>query len=234
LPTRVLFVGNSLTYVHNLPAMLSALASANGKPVVARMLVRGGATMQEHVDAGLAEKSLRAGEVDVLVLQEQGGALLCGGGSTCDGPTQAHARLAADARAAHARPILLGTYQELPAVSKAIDAAEGELARKVGIDSRVAVSEVLLHARSVAPSRSWLEGDGHPGEDLTMLMAIRLYHAVYGDWPAARQVMVGGTDYGANPHFTGWRIRAEPGEGDVLVRRFDAGRMGALIALGRQ
>jgi len=213
---------------------VSALASVNGKRVDARMLARGGATMQDHVDAGLAEKSMRSGEVDVLVLQEQGGALLCGSGPACDGPTKAHARLAADARAAHVRPILLGTYQELPVASKAIEAAEGELARKAGIETRVAVSETLLHARAAAPSRNWLAADGHPGEDLTMLMAIRVYHALYGKWPVARQVMVRGTDYSASPHFTGWSIREEPAQGAGLVRRFDADRMGALIALGRQ
>ena len=232
--TRVLFVGNSLTYVHNLPAMVSALASVNGKRVDARMLARGGATMQDHVNAGLAEKSMRSGEVDVLVLQEQGGALLCGSGPSCDGPTQALARLTADAQAAHVRPILLGTYQELPVASKAIEAAEVDLARKAGIETRVGVSEALRHARAVAPTRAWLAADGHPGADLTMLMAIRLYHALYGSWPTARQVTVRGTDYSASPHFTGWSIREEPGAGAASAQRFDADRMGALIALGRQ
>ena len=67
-----------------------------------------------------------------------------------------------------------------------------------------------------------------------MMMAIRLYHALYDEWPAARQVMVRGTDYSSSPHFTGWRIREEPGAADATVRRFDADRMGALIALGQQ
>ena len=67
-----------------------------------------------------------------------------------------------------------------------------------------------------------------------MMMAIRLYHALYGNWPAARQVMVRGTDYSSSPHFTGWSIREEPGAADAPARRFDGDRMGALIALGRQ
>ena len=119
----------------------AATAGANGKQLSARMLTRGGATMQAHVEAGLAETSLRDREVDVLVLQEQDGALLCAIGPPCDGPTRAHARLAAAARAAHARTILPGTCQEIPVASKAIEAAEAELARKAGIDTRVAASE---------------------------------------------------------------------------------------------
>ncbi len=39
---RVLFVGNSLVYVGNLPAVFDALARRNGRPVQSDMLVKGG------------------------------------------------------------------------------------------------------------------------------------------------------------------------------------------------
>ncbi len=39
-PVHVLFVGNSLTYVGNLPAVLEALATDNGKSLQADMLVK--------------------------------------------------------------------------------------------------------------------------------------------------------------------------------------------------
>ena len=38
-PIRILFVGNSLTYVGNLPAALEALSTSNGKSVSVEMLV---------------------------------------------------------------------------------------------------------------------------------------------------------------------------------------------------
>lgn len=53
-PTRTLFVGNSLTYVGNLPAVFSALSSANGRTVTGDMIVRGGATLSQRVANGSA------------------------------------------------------------------------------------------------------------------------------------------------------------------------------------
>ena len=41
-PLHILFVGNSLTYVGNLPAVLESLASSNGKSLQAGMIVKGG------------------------------------------------------------------------------------------------------------------------------------------------------------------------------------------------
>ena len=51
-PDRVLFVGNSLTYVGNVPAVFSALAEANGTPMPSDMIVKGGATLSERVADG--------------------------------------------------------------------------------------------------------------------------------------------------------------------------------------
>jgi len=50
----LLFVGNSLTYVGNLPAVLDALAAANGRTIASDMLVSGGATLSERVADGSA------------------------------------------------------------------------------------------------------------------------------------------------------------------------------------
>lgn len=41
-PLQVLFVGNSLTHVGNLLAVLESLASSNGKSLQAGMIVKGG------------------------------------------------------------------------------------------------------------------------------------------------------------------------------------------------
>src|SRR5690606_32452557 len=55
---HVLFVGNSLTYVANTPAVYSALAAANGHPTRSDMIVRGGATLAERVADGSVERAL--------------------------------------------------------------------------------------------------------------------------------------------------------------------------------
>lgn len=57
---RILFVGNSLTYVGNLPAVLQHLATANHKLMEVDMIVKGGATLTERVADGSVERALQA------------------------------------------------------------------------------------------------------------------------------------------------------------------------------
>lgn len=57
-PQRVLFVGNSLTYVGNLPATFAALANANDQRVHSAMIVQGGATLEQRVADGSVRQAL--------------------------------------------------------------------------------------------------------------------------------------------------------------------------------
>jgi hypothetical protein len=79
-PVHVLFVGNSLTYVGNLPAVLEALATDNGKSLQADMLVKGGATLTEWLESGAVQRVLNARHYDYVVLQERGNDFACGFG----------------------------------------------------------------------------------------------------------------------------------------------------------
>ena len=70
---RVLFIGNSYTFVNNLPWMLSELArAADDSPVIdTEMIVAGGATLRTHWEGGRALAAIRRGHWDYVVLQEQ-------------------------------------------------------------------------------------------------------------------------------------------------------------------
>lgn len=70
-PIRVLFVGNSYIYYNNLPAIFEGFAASKGKTVDAAMHVRGGATLQRHVDEGIVAQTIATGDWDYVVLQEQ-------------------------------------------------------------------------------------------------------------------------------------------------------------------
>ena len=73
---RVLFVGNSHTYTHDIPSLVSAIAaSATGaRPlVVATSITIPGACLADHRRDGRAEQAIRTGRFDVVVLQECGG-----------------------------------------------------------------------------------------------------------------------------------------------------------------
>ena len=70
---RVLFIGNSYTYVNNLPDIVAAIAAADldGPIIVPTLATRGGATLRWHLENGSAVKLLDTGKWDFVVLQEQ-------------------------------------------------------------------------------------------------------------------------------------------------------------------
>ncbi len=68
---RVLFVGNSYTYVNDLPMMTAGFATANGDTLIYDSHTSGGATLEQHAgDAALINK-IKTGNWDYVVLQEQ-------------------------------------------------------------------------------------------------------------------------------------------------------------------
>lgn len=69
---RVLFVGNSHTFMNDMPAMIAALAHVGGKrPLHARLIARGGARLEEHAKDGVAIHALSERGWHALILQEQ-------------------------------------------------------------------------------------------------------------------------------------------------------------------
>jgi hypothetical protein len=72
-PIRILFIGNSYTYFNNLPELLTQLAASDkkAKTIEADMHVRGGATLKQLWEEGLALKRIKQGRWDYVVLQEQ-------------------------------------------------------------------------------------------------------------------------------------------------------------------
>ena len=69
--TRVLFVGNSYTFVNDLPGMFTALAASGGRHVQAGMAAVGGARLADHVSSSGTAAALASARWSVVVLQEQ-------------------------------------------------------------------------------------------------------------------------------------------------------------------
>lgn len=68
---KVLFIGNSLTYTNNLPAMIAALAKAGGQPTLEyETEVPGGCTLEKHWKDGKALKKIQAQAWGFVVLQD--------------------------------------------------------------------------------------------------------------------------------------------------------------------
>ena len=75
LGTRVLFIGNSLTYTNDLPAMVQVMAESAGTPLVTAMAAEAGMSLEDHWTRGRARAMLASGRWDVVVLQQGPSAL---------------------------------------------------------------------------------------------------------------------------------------------------------------
>lgn len=74
-PTRVLFVGNSLTAANNLPAMVTAIAAASGRPFACETVAIPNFSLEDHWKQGDARRAIAGVEWDVVVLQQGPSAL---------------------------------------------------------------------------------------------------------------------------------------------------------------
>ena len=191
--TRVLFFGNSVTYVGNLPAVLSAVCNASGTQCFTEMIARGGATLTDRVADDSLERAIAKGHFDYLVLQERGGDImgaLMNQSEAQERAESAAATLVQAARDHKMQPVLLGTYQGSPDASAALVSAERALAN--GFDAAyVPVSNYLECGGRENASLRWFDRDGmHPGPELTLLMAVMLYRELFDSSPSATQIVV--------------------------------------------
>jgi hypothetical protein len=202
-PVRVLFVGNSITYVGNLPAVLDALAASQMRPVQSDMIVRGGATLTDRIADRSVERAVSLRHYDYVVLQERGGDLLCSfGPKSCKDAVAALGGLARIARARGAKPVCLGTYQTNPMVSRHLVAAESEAAARWSV-AYVPTSDRLQAGMQAHPSAGWLYADGaHPGHDLALLEAVLLYRELFGTAPVPVDLRVDAPMYTPHAKFT--------------------------------
>ena len=232
---RLLFIGNSLVYTGNLPAVLDALAAANGQRLHSEMLVKAGATLQQRVADGSARAVVERGHYDRLVLQERGGELAGDrDGARVRQSEAAHAALASLARANAASVLLLGTYQDDVRAAERLQRAEASLARRLRL-RHVPVALPLLRVRAAAPQGAWLAEDGlHPGADLTLLEAVLLYREIYRAWPAAVGFRVPAPLYAPQTRFDPPRLASDYAlqrEPAAPSREVSAADMAAVLAL---
>jgi hypothetical protein len=67
---RVLFIGNSHTYVNNLPSLFANLSLSGGHPVITDMSAPGGYTLQQHTTNQITLDKIALGTWDYVFLQE--------------------------------------------------------------------------------------------------------------------------------------------------------------------
>lgn len=180
-PKNILFVGNSLTYVNNLPALFDSWAKHNQHHTHSYMLVEGGATLTERWQDQKVAQALSKRRYDVVILQERGGDVIGSFGEQAQIDAEQGVLKLRDLIYAHgAKVIYLGTYQPHPATSKILHTAEFELTKKLGVNY-VAITPYLEVGLKHFPKAPWLHTDrAHPGPLLSLLDAMALYRHLFG------------------------------------------------------
>ena len=183
---RVLFIGNSYTYVNNLPELVTGLAESAHRSLETEMIVAPGATLQKHWEDGKAVEVMKRGHWDYVVLQEQSTlGLVLAGGPPINDPTMFHryARLFDSAiKSSGAKTIFLLTWarQNLPATQadltsayRAIASELDDIVAPAGIAWQTALKKrpsLVLHQRDLS----------HPTPTGSYLAACVLYSTLYG------------------------------------------------------
>lgn len=72
---RVLFIGNSLTFTNDLPAIVKAIAEHNKKKFSYKMVAHPNFSLEDHINQGKALKVIKEGKWDFVVLQQGSSAL---------------------------------------------------------------------------------------------------------------------------------------------------------------
>lgn len=75
-PLRVLFVGNSLTYANDLPGIVSAIARAEGHPLICEMVAFPHVSLEDHWRRGEARAAIARGGWHTVILQQGPSALM--------------------------------------------------------------------------------------------------------------------------------------------------------------
>jgi hypothetical protein len=188
---RVLFIGDSYTYVNNLPGLVMALSAGEPKPLDAEMVVEGGATLDQLWAEGKALAAIRRGNWDYVVLQEQstlGSGLVMNGIQQIGDPSafeQSVRRFDTAIGEVGATTVLYLTWarQNAPQTQDALNTAY--LASAKDVHAVIApVGPAWELARESGQGWDLYQGDGsHPSPAGSYLAACVFYATFYGKSP---------------------------------------------------
>jgi hypothetical protein len=187
---RVLFIGNSYTYVNDLPAMFARLAASAHRRAATAMLATGGATLADHAASPATATAIGERRWNAVVLQEQSQS------PALEGLRQASmypaARtLVALVRGARERPLFYLTpahrdgwpEQGLPdyaSMQSAVDFGYLAIARELAVPVVPAGAAWAAAVGSGEGARLWQPDGSHPTLTGTYLTACVFYAALFG------------------------------------------------------
>ena len=192
--TRVLFIGNSYTYVNDLPTMFATLAASGGHSVQTGMVAEGGATLADHAASADTATALSSKRWSFVVLQDQS-QMPSVAASRQSEMYPAARQLVAMVRGAGAEPVFFLTWAhedgwpeagmpDYSSMQTAID--DGYLG--IAQEQSAGVAPVgyawwtLLYQEPAA--ELWQDDGTHPTPEGTYLAACVFYATIFGQSPA--------------------------------------------------
>lgn len=193
---RVLFLGNSLTYVNDVPGMVQSLAAqSGGEPLAVAMVALPDASLEDLWNDGQASRVIAGGRWSVVVLQQGPSALE----ESRDLLRQYTGLFATQIRAAGARPALYGVWPwrwRLEDYERSTQSYQIAASDVGGLMFPVAQAWRLAWARD--PSLTFYAGDGVHATPLGSYVAALVIYAMLADrspvgLPASVRPIGGGT-----------------------------------------
>lgn len=179
-PLRVLFVGNSYTYTHAMPVVVSMVAQASGVLVLPGMLAQPDYSLEDHIVTGAYDAMLERGW-DWVVLQQ---------GPSSLPASREHLRTWSlrAAESARERGIRVALMSAWPALGNAHTWANAETSYRLAAEAaRACVAPVAAawrHARERHPDIGLYQRDRlHPEPAGTLLAALVIVRALTGRAP---------------------------------------------------
>jgi predicted alpha/beta superfamily hydrolase len=208
-PRKVLFIGNSLTYVNDLPSAFASLAP-KGTRLAVDMIAHGGAALADDVHDPMVARAVATGGYTDVILQERGGDAFCPVGCQKAGATLAAQASTADvalmARASGARVYYLGTWQTSRETNEALRYGETHIANAIDAPY-IEIAEPRRKLMEATPSLAWTNADGqHPGYATTAMMALRTWRMVMGVEPRGVPCVAGEVHYHAPAPDGVWHV----------------------------
>lgn len=191
---HILFIGNSYTYVNDLPATFSHLACSGGHKIETGMAAQGGWTLAQHVTTSQTLDLLNGQKWDFVVLQEQS-EIPAGEASRTTSMVPAVRTLSAQIRKLDAEPLLFNTWGHRDGLPDSgeptyfdmqaqLNAGYKAIAKELKVRV-VPVGSAWLQARTQSPPLDLWQDDGsHPNTPGTYLAACVFYASIFQESPA--------------------------------------------------
>ena len=179
--SRVLFIGNSLTYVNDLPGMLSAIAAQAGKTLVTTDVSEGGFALEDHFHAGHVQVEIAKG-YQLVVLQQ---------GPSAEKASQVNllqwaTRFDPLIRNSGARPAFYMVWPELARFSRFDDVRDSYSNAALAIDGMfIPGGEAWRESWRIDPALKFYgEDDFHPSTLGTYAVALSMFAEMFRQTPA--------------------------------------------------